>query len=86
MLAPDQPMNAEVAGQAAESRDERDADEGEAQHRHQDPNLSVGVLRGVEGRDLVPERVQPEPDLAGIAARLELRSMNDANLSILTPS
>ena len=69
VVAPDQPVDAEVPRQASKARDEGDADERETEHHHQGEDLRVGVLRGVEGRDLVPEGVEPEPDLPRIAAR-----------------
>src|SRR6476661_2477714 len=70
VIAPDQPVDAEVPRQPPQAGYERDADEGETEQAHQGEDQRVRVDRGIEGRDLVPEGVEPEPHLAGIAARL----------------
>src|SRR6266536_1897584 len=70
VLTPDQPMDAQAAWEASQPRDEWDADERERKHGHHGPDKRVGVVRGREGLDLVPEGVEPEPDLPGVAPRL----------------
>src|SRR5215475_1002272 len=68
IVAPDQPIDLELLRQRAQSRNERQQDQAQAEHHHHAPDESVGVSRGRERLDLVPERVEPQPSLARIAA------------------
>src|SRR4051794_953370 len=70
VVPPDQAVDPEVLRQGAQAGNPRQADEPDAEQDHQPPDLDVRVVRRREGRDLVPEGVEPQPWLTGIVARL----------------
>src|SRR5579859_883632 len=70
ILPPDQPVDAEIIGQPIEKGQEWEEyqEGGEYPHRDQDKRISIG--RAIIGGDLIPQRIEPEPRLPWIIARL----------------
>ncbi len=63
-------MDAEVIRQTIEIGQEGEQHEDGGEEAHRDQHQCIGVRRGVVGRDLVPEGVEPEPRLPRIVAGL----------------
>ena len=68
VVAPDESVKGNPAGDRPKSRDERHEHQQQSEHHHQTPDQRIGVVRLGERRHLVPEGVEPHPRLArGVA-------------------
>src|ERR1035441_3330347 len=70
VLSPDHSIDASLTRYGAQPRDKGHEEQHDRQRHHETPDENVSVAARVEGRDLVPEGVQPQPGLAGVVARL----------------
>src|SRR5579875_2500313 len=70
VASPDQAVQGDEPGDGAQSRYERDEQEQHGGQARQVDRYEVHVGGGREARDVVPELVEPQPRLAGVAAGL----------------